>query len=153
MCLFPNSASKTESMCLFPNSNQKPKVVSDGGRVPASGPSEDYKRSSPSFPTRASIVAQLVKNLPAIQETWVPSLGWEDPLEKGMATFSSRMAWRIHGQKGLAGYSTQHCKELKTTQWLTRHSSQPPQMHNKQVTSCLLVERPSWAFQGGSTPT
>ena len=43
----------------------------------------------------ASLVAQLVKNLPAIQETWVRSLGWEDPLEKGMATHSSILAWRI----------------------------------------------------------
>ena len=40
-------------------------------------------------------VAQLVKNLPATQETWVQSLGWEDPLEKGKATHSSIMAWRI----------------------------------------------------------
>ena len=38
----------------------------------------------------ASLVAQLVKNLPAVQETWVRSLGWEDPLEKGKATHSSR---------------------------------------------------------------
>ena len=43
----------------------------------------------------ASLVAQLVKNPPAIQETWVRSLGWEDPLEKGMATHSSILAWRI----------------------------------------------------------
>ena len=40
-------------------------------------------------------VAQLVKNLPAIQETWVRSLGWEDPREKGKATHSSILAWRI----------------------------------------------------------
>ena len=43
----------------------------------------------------ASLVAQLVKNLPAIWETWVPSLGWEEPLEKGMATDASILAWRI----------------------------------------------------------
>ena len=43
----------------------------------------------------ASLVAQLVKNLPAMQETWVRSLGWEDPLETGMATHSSILAWRI----------------------------------------------------------
>ena len=43
----------------------------------------------------ASLVAQLVKNLPAMQETWVRSLGWEDPLEEGMATHSSIFAWRI----------------------------------------------------------
>ena len=43
----------------------------------------------------ASLVAQMVKNLPAMQETWVQSLGWEDPLEKGMATHCSILAWRI----------------------------------------------------------
>ena len=43
----------------------------------------------------AFLLAQLVKNLPAKWETWVPSLGWEDPLEKGKATHSSILAWRI----------------------------------------------------------
>ena len=43
----------------------------------------------------ASLVPQLVKNLPALWETWVWSLGWEDPLEKGTATLSSILAWRI----------------------------------------------------------
>ena len=42
-----------------------------------------------------SLVAQMVKNLPALQETQVQSLGWEDPLEKGMATHSSTLAWKI----------------------------------------------------------
>ena len=40
-------------------------------------------------------MAQQVKKLPVMQETWVRSLGWEDPLEKGMATHSSALAWRI----------------------------------------------------------
>ena len=44
---------------------------------------------------RASLIAQLEKNLPAMWETWVRSLGWEDPLEKEMATSSSILAWRI----------------------------------------------------------
>ena len=43
----------------------------------------------------ASLVAQLVKNPPVMQETWVRSLGWEDPLEKGKATHFSILAWRI----------------------------------------------------------
>ena len=43
----------------------------------------------------APLVAQMVKNLPAMWETWVPSLGWEDSLEKGMATHSSILAWKI----------------------------------------------------------
>ena len=42
-----------------------------------------------------ALVAQLLKKLPAMRETWVRSLGWEDPLEKGMATHSSILAWRI----------------------------------------------------------
>ena len=43
----------------------------------------------------ASLVAQKVKRLPAMQETWVQSLGWEDPLEKEIATHSSILAWEI----------------------------------------------------------
>ena len=47
----------------------------------------------------------MVKNLLAMQETWVRSLGLEDPLEKEMATHSSILAWEIHGLRRLAGYS------------------------------------------------
>ena len=47
------------------------------------------------FQLTTSLVAQLVKNLPAMQETWVQSLGWEDPLEEGMTTHSSILAWEI----------------------------------------------------------
>ena len=43
----------------------------------------------------ASLIAQLVKNLPATWETWAQALGWEDPLEKGKTTHSSILAWRI----------------------------------------------------------
>jgi len=45
--------------------------------------------------SRTSLVAQTVKHLPAVWETQVPSLGWEDPLEKEMATHSSTLAWKI----------------------------------------------------------
>ena len=44
---------------------------------------------------RASLVAQMVKNVPAMQETWVQSLGWEDTLKKGQATHSNILAWKI----------------------------------------------------------
>jgi len=44
---------------------------------------------------QASLVVQMVRNLPALQKTWVRPLGWEDPLEKGMATHSRTLAWRI----------------------------------------------------------
>ena len=63
-------------------------------------------------------VAQLVKNLPAMQETWVQSLGWEDPLEKGMATHSSILAWRIPWTEELADYTPWSCKDSDVTEWL-----------------------------------
>ena len=66
-------------------------------------------------------VAQMVENLPARQETRVQSLGWEVPLEKGMAIRSSILAWRIHGQRSLAGYSLWGLKESDTTEWLTQY--------------------------------
>ena len=52
---------------------------------------------------RGQCVAQMVKNLPAMQETGVLFLGWEDPLEKGMATHSSILTFKIHGQRNLVG--------------------------------------------------
>ena len=53
--------------------------------------------------TRASLVAQTIKDLPAMQETRIPSLGWEDPLEKGMATYFSILARRIPWTEELGG--------------------------------------------------
>ena len=58
----------------------------------------------------------MVKNLPAMQETWVQSLDQEDPLEKGMATHFSILAWRIPRDRSLAGYSPQGHKELNMTE-------------------------------------
>ena len=48
-------------------------------------------------------LTQVVKNLPAMRETWLPSLGWEDPLEEGMATHSTILAWRIPGTEEPGG--------------------------------------------------
>ena len=70
-------------------------------------------------------MAQRVKNLPALQETWVQSWGWEDPLEKGMATHSSILAWRTPWTEepgklqSMPGYSPWGHKELDTTEQLT----------------------------------
>ena len=61
------------------------------------------------------LLALTVKNPPAVLETWVPSLGQEDSLEKDMATHSSILAWRIHGQRSLVGYSPRRCKESGMT--------------------------------------
>ena len=66
---------------------------------------------------QASLVAQRIKRLPAMQETQVRSLGWEDPLEKEMATHSSILAWRIPMDRGASvGYNPCGRKELDTTE-------------------------------------
>ena len=65
--------------------------------IPGSGRSTGEGIGYPLQYSWASPVAQLVKNLPAMWETWVRSLGWEDPLEKGKVTDSSILAWRILG--------------------------------------------------------
>ena len=76
----------------------------DPGSIPELGRSDGEGTGYPLQYSWASLVAQLVKNLPAMWETWVRSLGWEDPLEKGKATHSSILAWRIpwtvHGITG-----------------------------------------------------
>ena len=66
-------------------------------------------------------MAQMVKNLLlAMQVTWVQSLGWEDPLEKEMATQLSILANKFHGKRSLTGYRLWGLKELDTTGPLTR---------------------------------
>ena len=79
---FPDSSVGKESACN----------AGDSGSIPGSGRSSGEGIGYPLQYSRASLVAQLVKNLPAMQETWVLSLGWEDPLEKGKATYSSILA-------------------------------------------------------------
>ena len=82
---FPDNSVGKESACN----------AGDPGPIPGLGKSPGEGKGYPLQYSWASLVAQLVKNPPAMQETWVQSLGWEDPLEKGMATLSSIMAWRI----------------------------------------------------------
>ena len=67
----------------------------DPGSIPGSGRSPGEGIGYPLQYSWASLVAQLVKNPPAMRETWVRSLGWEDPLEKGTCTHSVMLAWRI----------------------------------------------------------
>ena len=64
---------------------------------------------------KASLVAQIVKNLPAMQETQVRSLGWEDPLEEGIATHSNILAWRIPMDRG-SWWATVHGVAKSRTQ-------------------------------------
>ena len=83
--LWVNSSVGKESIC----NEGDPRSIPQSGRSAREGISYPLPRFG------ASLVAQLVKNLPAMQETWVQSLGWEDPLEKGKATHPSILAWRI----------------------------------------------------------
>ena len=71
--------------------------------VDATGTEEEARRSSP--PPGASLVVQMVKNLPTVRETWVQSLGREDSPKKGMATHSSILPGEFHGRRSLEGYS------------------------------------------------
>ena len=82
---FPHSSVGKESACN----------AGDPGSTPGSGRSPGEGIGYPLQYSWASLVAQLGKNLPAMWETWVRSLGWEDSLEKGKATRSSILAWRI----------------------------------------------------------
>ena len=82
---FPGSSADKESTC----NAKDPSSIPGLGRSPGEGIGYPLQCSW------ASLVAQLVKNPPAMWETWIQSLGWEDPLEKGTATHSSIMVWRI----------------------------------------------------------
>ena len=75
-------------MIIFPNAG-------DTSSLPGLGRSLGEGNGNPLQYSCTSLVTQLVKNLPAMWETWVRSLGWEDPLEKGIATHCSILAWRI----------------------------------------------------------
>ena len=79
----------------FPDSSESACRAGDPGLIPGSGRSVRGGVGYPLQYSWASLMAQLVKNPPAVQETWVQSLGWEDPPEKGKATHSSILAWRI----------------------------------------------------------
>ena len=84
----------------------------------------------------ASLVAQTVKNPPAMQETWVPSLGWEDSLEEGMATCSSILAWRIPQTEELCGLQSLG-SQRGGHDWATKHIACNLKIRN--VNYCCVV--------------
>ena len=85
-------------MCESPCNSGDPGLIPRLGRSPGEG------IGYPPQYSWISLVAQMVKNLPAMRETWVWPLGWEDPLEEGMATHYSCLE-NPHGQRSLVGYS------------------------------------------------
>ena len=84
----------------------------------------------------ASLAAQLVKNPPAMQETLVRSLGWEDPLEEGMATHSSILAWRIPWTEEPGGLQSMGWQRIRHD-WATKHSSTELEKHLTLL--CFLI--------------
>ena len=87
---FPSSSSRKESACN----------AGDPGSIPGLEKSTGEGISYPFKYPWASLVVQMVKNPPAMREIWLESLGWEDPLEEGMATHSSILGWRIPMDRG-----------------------------------------------------
>ena len=94
----PHSSVGKESTCN----------AGDPSLIPGLGRSAGEGIGYPLQHSWASLVAQLVKNLPAMWESWVRSLGWEDCLEKGKATYSSILAWRIPGTKSMGSQRVGH---------------------------------------------
>ena len=87
---FPGGSDRKESACN----------AGDVGSIPGSGRSPGEEIGYPLWYSWASLVAQVVKNLPAVWQTWVQSLGGEDTLEKEMATHSNTLDWRIPMDRG-----------------------------------------------------
>ena len=93
----------------FPDSSvgkESASNVGDTGSIPESGRSAGEGIGYPLQYSWASLVTQLVRNLPAMWETCVQSLGWKDPLEKGKATHSNILAWRIPWTVKSMGWQT-----------------------------------------------
>ena len=111
---FPGSSAGKESACN----------AGDPNSTPGSGRSPEEGIGYPLQYSWASLVAQTVKNLPAVQKTWVRSLGWEDPQEKGRATHSSILAGRIPTNRG-AWWATESdtTERLGVAQHSTRTST------------------------------
>ena len=89
----------------------------------------------------ASLVAQTVKNPHTIWKSWVPSLGWEDSLEKGMVTHAGILAWRTPMNRG-AWWVTWGHKELDTTEQLSTHLSIKNLLHARHFLSSYGLESP-----------
>ena len=108
--LFPGGLVGKESACN----------AGDLGSVPGSGRSPGGGNVTRSSILGTSLVAQMVKRLPTMQETWVQSLGREDPVEEGMATHSSILVWRIPGREEPGRLQSMGSQRVNTTE-VTQH--------------------------------
>ena len=106
---FPGSSAGKESTCS----------AGDPSSIPGLGSSPGEGISYPLLYSWASLVAQMVKNLVAMWETLVQSLGWEDALEEGMATHSSILAWRIPWTEQPSGQQSMGSQRVDMTEQLS----------------------------------
>ena len=93
-----------------------------------------------------SLVAQLVKNRPAMRETWAASLGWEDPLEKGMATHSSILAWKIPWTEEPFGIQSMESQRVRHD-WEFKPSTSLWGKGKSELKVCLRPSQHLWAGQ------
>ena len=122
---FPDSSVSKESTCN----------AGDPGSIPGFGRSA---REGIGYPLQYSWVSIVVKNPPAVWETWVRSLGWEDPLEKGKATHSNILAWRsLWGRKELDTIERLSLS-LLSQKIVARLNAPPPNTHIHTHTHTLI---------------
>ena len=100
------------------------------------------------------LVAQLVRSPPAIRETWLWSLGWENPLEEGMATHSSILTWRIPMDRGAWWVTVPGVGESDMTEWLSTQA--PPNWLNQKpkhavILWVILIYPPIWSLRTMTT--
>jgi len=121
--VFPGSSAGKGSACN----------VGDPSLIPWSGRSPGEELGYPLQYSWTSPVAQVVKNPPAMRETWVQSLGWEDPLEEGMTTHSSILAWRIQWSEEPGGLQSIGLQRAGRD-WVTKHSAQ----YTRHCAACCI---------------
>ena len=113
---FSGSSAGKESTCN----------AGDPGSIPGLGRSSGKGIGYPLQSSWASLVAQTVKNLPAMRETWVRSLGWKSPWRRAWHPIAVSLPGESSRQRSLAGYSPRGCKELNTTE---QQQQKPYQSH------------------------
>ena len=137
---FSGSSAGKESVCNV----EDPNLIPGLGRPPGKWIGYPLQCSW------ASLVAQMVKNSPAMQETWVWSLGWEDPLEEGMATHSSILALENLMDRGVCQAITHGFAELDITEWInTAQHMMLSRRREWQSTPVFLPWRIPWPEEPG----
>ena len=115
--------------------------------IPGLGRSPGEEIGYPLSYSQISLVAQMVKNLPAMQETWVRLLGLEEPLEEGMQSTPVFLPGEFHGQRNMAGYSPWGCKEsdmtkqLSTTQCSKDRQKKTYRFEEENKSTCKVIKK------------